>query len=125
MGLIFDKAFRILIWLGGHPSGTYVLNPPVRLRSSYQAFSKVCSVVNTWRKKLIGNALIPLATHSPGINGYQTEPEPELLTSTSETLHMIFSHYKCRWFSRVWVIQEAALARAALVLWDKCENLWD
>jgi hypothetical protein len=147
MNLIYENASQVVIWLGDSGTkcdrplsyGFDIQSPP---HYPYQAFSGVCAVVNAWRARSGYDGSIPAATHSPGL---AIPPEetweiqesstykpwrsiPELNDgplSDVEEWGRIFEIYNRPWFSRLWVVQEVALARSAIVLWDDCEISWE
>lgn len=127
MSAIFKSAFQVLIWLGDHFYQDRILEikGPVHHRPSHLAFSGICELVNDWREKsgLVG--AIPAATHSPSLEPPHEDPCCEPPTANSDLWGTILDLFKCRWFSRVWVIQEVALARAATVIWGRSEIPWE
>lgn len=141
MGLIFENAAQVIIWLGDNE--THCEQPiPVHLHYPYQGFSGVCAVVNAWKEQSGYDSIIPVATHSPGLVVPPTKSHSTLQSSiyepwrslfeswdrplsNLESWGRIFEIYGCRWFSRLWVMQEVALARSAIVLWDDCEISWE
>jgi hypothetical protein len=126
MNLIYENALRVVIWLGEeHSTEPYVPTSPVHLRESYKAFSGVCAVVNTWRTTTGNEDVVPRATHLPIVSTPETGDTPEVLSSKSKIWRSIFAFYRCRWFHRLWPIQEVALARTATVIWDECEIAWE
>ena len=117
MCAIFENAFQVFIWLGEIITKPDAAPVPQSLSIPYQAFSGICGIVNAWRERAQITEVVPIATHSPGV-----EPSPDgdssdsLLSAASPLWFEIFDLYDCRWFQRVWVIQEAALARSAVVM---------
>ncbi|EPE32061.1 hypothetical protein GLAREA_12143 [Glarea lozoyensis ATCC 20868] len=149
MNLIFQNASQVVIWLGelgdtgSVNSGDSVSRKSrLPLHYPYQAFSGVCAVVNAWRDGSGYDRFIQAATHSPGIavppeenwdveqsliseSWRQLDKMSEGSLSVVESWSRIFEIYSCLWFSRLWVVQEVALARSAIVLWDECEISWE
>ncbi len=126
MNLIYENALRVVIWLGEeHPTELYAPTPPVHLRESYKAFSGVCAVVNTWRTTTGNENVVPRATHLPTVSTTEMKDTHDVLSSKSKIWRSIFAFYRCRWFHRLWPIQEVALARTATVIWDECEIAWE
>ncbi|KAK3303211.1 heterokaryon incompatibility protein-domain-containing protein [Chaetomium strumarium] len=109
MGKIFRNAYSVLV-------------------ASSKAFDGVCSVVSTW-----AGASTSAAAHRMLEEGPQYRIQEAGTCSGSmgdlsaeskvwlEVLHL----YKRRWFSRLWVVQEIALARRATAIWGACEMSWE
>ncbi|KAJ3570176.1 hypothetical protein NPX13_g5817 [Xylaria arbuscula] len=118
MSLIFKNAFRLVVWLGGNDR-----SPEHDTHS--MAFLGICRIINGWRKRNGRSARIPLATYSPldPDQSHNTYDEP--LAADDPIWLDIFRLYNRKWFRRVWVIQEVALARSATVLWGTCEIAWE
>ncbi|RYP80464.1 hypothetical protein DL769_002449 [Monosporascus sp. CRB-8-3] len=116
MSPIFENASRVVVWLGIDEDGV-----------ASNAFSGVCDVVNTWRERAGHTDLVSPATFSPGTGATddQTASKRGLLSADSLAWHSILALYERSWFSRTWVIQEAALARDALVVWGGCNISWE
>lgn len=123
MNSIFKLAARVIIWLGEgnardacHPDVATWGNPSL-------AFLGICNVVNDWRRNNRFGSKIPVATFS----SLTDDPHQSACENRSgdRTQKDMLSLFQCRWFQRVWVIQEAALARRAKVLWGLCEIPWD
>jgi hypothetical protein len=123
MNSIFKLAFRVLVWLGEgnakdphHPDIATWGNPS-------PAFLGVCNVVNDWRRDNAFASRIPVATYSSVTGELHQLACDE--GNDRQTQKNMLDLFQCRWFQRVWVIQEAALARRATVLWGPCEISWD
>ncbi|RYP46356.1 hypothetical protein DL768_007419 [Monosporascus sp. mg162] len=116
MSSIFENASRVVIWLG---------NDQERVAS--KAFSGVCDVVNAWRERAGHTDLVSPATFSLGTGAMddQTASERDVLSAKSLAWHSILALYEQSWFSRTWVVQEAALAQDALVVWGGCNISWE
>lgn len=125
MKSIYENAFSLVIWLGPGRRVRYNPAPPVHLRSQYRAFSAVCSVVNAWRKRSGYADIIPEATHSRSYSRPRGEQFNEELQPESQKWYDIFELFEQCWFSRVWVIQEVALARHVMVVWDEASIHWE
>ncbi|OIW28894.1 hypothetical protein CONLIGDRAFT_577459, partial [Coniochaeta ligniaria NRRL 30616] len=125
MKSIYENAFSLVIWLGPGPLIPYQPTPPVHLRHQYRAFSGVCSIVNAWRERSGYAHIIPEATHSKPFSRPREERFNDKLRSDSQNWHEIFDLFEQRWFSRVWVIQEVALARDVIVIWDEASIDWE
>ncbi|RYO75500.1 hypothetical protein DL764_010383 [Monosporascus ibericus] len=107
MSSIFENASRVVIWLGNDEEGIVS-----------EAFSGICVVVNAWRESAGRTDLVSPATFSPA-------SEQRLVSADSLAWPSILALYEQSWFSRTWVLQEAALARDAVVVWDECNISWE
>lgn len=125
MKSIYENAFSLIIWLGPRGTIPYQPTPPVHLRPQYRAFSGLCAVVNAWRERSSYAHVIPEATHSRHVSGPRGERFNDRLRPDSPTWHETFHLFEQRWFSRVWVIQEVALARGVFVMWDEAVIDWE
>jgi hypothetical protein len=134
MGIIFENAFQVIIWLGKiHPQGKKPKNAgrwweqptTVPETLAQESFSGVCEIVNEWRTKAGLLDKIPSATYTTTSLSAKTIPTRKFLSAGSPVLREIFCLYDGRWFRRLWVIQEVALANSAVVIWDDCEILWE
>ncbi|KAJ3459745.1 hypothetical protein MRS44_015818 [Fusarium solani] len=114
MGDIFRNAFRVLVWLGPNEDDN-----PLQSTAS-RALASICSIVSTWATP----------TNRPvnvryWIQGLAQEFHGEgPLSQESPVWLKALALYKTRWFQRLWVVQEIALAQRATVLWGKCEMSW-
>ncbi|KAK4443333.1 heterokaryon incompatibility protein-domain-containing protein [Podospora aff. communis PSN243] len=129
MGDIFHSAHEVLVWLGNEDKRRAL---PCAF-SIAAALSDLCTIVNTWRRNRGKESLIQKARF------YQRTPEGGVRVAPqcapderskrfgynrywwSETLRL----FNLRWFHRVWVIQEVALARSARVLLGEYEISWE
>ena len=117
---IFSSAYEVYAWLGEEtlPGWTY---PPF---CASVALSDLCTIVNQWREQS-GRSSIPKATFwSPNNNQMPRrvyDPNGYNQYWWEETLQF----FRRRWFHRVWVIQEIALARSARILLGECEISWE
>ncbi|KAK3989074.1 heterokaryon incompatibility protein-domain-containing protein [Cladorrhinum sp. PSN332] len=112
MGDIFRNAHEVLVWLGKGQS------------SARKAFEGICSVVTTWagatkRARLPSEPQFSIQ----GVNGAISASES--LSAESRAWINILTLYELKWFHRLWVVQEIALARRATVIWGKCEMSWE
>ncbi|EEU41739.1 uncharacterized protein NECHADRAFT_87764 [Fusarium vanettenii 77-13-4] len=117
MGDIFRNAFRVLVWLG--PDGD---DDPLKSTAS-QALVSVCSIVSTWatptdRPVNVENARYRIQGLAQDFHGEGP------LSQDSPVWLQALALYKTRWFQRLWVVQEIALAQRATVIWGKCEMSW-
>ena len=119
MNEIFRGAYEVLAWLGEEtlPDQTYP-----RFRASV-VFSDLCTIVNVWRDKSGNSSLVPKATYWSPDDGQASPPPPRNPGGYwwQETLRL----FERRWFHRVWVIQEVALARSVRVLVGQYAISWE
>ncbi|RSL55634.1 hypothetical protein CEP53_007038 [Fusarium sp. AF-6] len=117
MGDIFRNAFRVLVWLG--PDGE---DDPLQSTAS-KALASVCSIVSTWATPT--NRPVNIESARYRIQGLSQEFQGEGLLSQENSVWLrALDIYKTRWFQRLWVVQEIALAQRATVIWGKCEMSW-
>ncbi|EXJ91902.1 hypothetical protein A1O3_00452 [Capronia epimyces CBS 606.96] len=127
MNSIFKSAYRVYIWLGENGANDNGDNmPPSTVRLPHRAFSDVCRIVNAWRKLAGLVDQVPIAKCTPQLPTQRSDSEIDkpLRASWSEWCDVL-TLFRCRWFHRLWVIQEAAVARSALVAWGDCEIAWE
>jgi hypothetical protein len=143
MGDIFRNAFRVLVWLG--LDNHRYLAP--------KAFAGVCAVVNTWSKEFSSDKdpsqikpyfsslercrvsqiwdssylgqhdllqILPYFSHLE-----RHDVLDDTLTPDDTRWEFIMALYERKWFTRMWVVQEIALARRATVIWDRWEISWE
>ena len=135
MGDIFRNAHRVVVWLGIDADAEDV--PDAVERISSRAFAGVCSVVDTWSEAMqhpgptgSDSSRKPvLDRHRPvyRINGvnHDLSGEEGPLSMESETWSTVLQLYETRWFHRLWVVQELALAKRAVAVWGGCEMSWE
>ncbi|KAM6511880.1 hypothetical protein FALCPG4_016871 [Fusarium falciforme] len=117
MGDIFRNAFRVLVWLG--PNGD---DDPLQSTASH-ALASICSIVSTWA--IPTNRPVDFESARYRIQGLAQEFHGEgPLSQESPIWFKALGLYKTRWFQRLWVVQEIALAQRATVIWGKCEMSW-
>ncbi|KAF4946306.1 hypothetical protein FSARC_14229, partial [Fusarium sarcochroum] len=115
MGEIFKNASRVIVWLGTQPRDQ-------EADETSRAFGGVCSIVQVWATEQGLDIERPYfrtqesAKHLYGDGPMSLE---SLARDTASTL------YDIRWFERLWVVQEIALARAATVFWGSSEISWE
>ena len=131
MSQIFRSAFRVVIWLGLSEEDTRGPKPrgaTIPLEPSYKACSGVCAVVHLWAKwkglkGVDARFLAPDPFHDEAERRGQG-PSHDLVAS-SPIWYEIFLLYRSRWFSRLWVVQEALLAQSTTVVWGHCFTSWE
>jgi len=125
MGNIFRDAHSVLVWLGSDlppltsPGGEFVM----KSRSSSKAFAGVCAVVSTWAAAREHAGLVRRPKYR-NLRSGEVHSDSALMTTDSEAWSDVLDLYTCKWFSRLWVVQEIALARHATVIWGEFEISW-
>ncbi|KAI0192093.1 heterokaryon incompatibility protein-domain-containing protein [Xylaria flabelliformis] len=116
MSSIYKNAFRLVVWLG--ENNRHAGDPCTE-------FSGLCRIVNRWRERGAQSVRVPTALYSSRYTGriYNTCDEP--LDADDGIWSDIHQFYNLKWFRRVWVLQEIALARSAMVLWGTFEIDWE
>lgn len=133
MDVIYENAFRVVIWFGKvhhepkKPAKPAAWTPPASVPTTLaqEAFSGICEIVNEWRAKANLADTIACAGYTTHANKTQVEPNGEVLSAGNPLWRKVFCLYSARWFKRLWVVQEAALARSAVVIWDDSEISWE
>jgi hypothetical protein len=106
MGDIYRNASRVIIWLGN-----------IEPYESAKAFDAVCKLVNNWDRT--------------GSASYHTKPRPKQWYD--DELASRYYDFRCpdfvpifeaNWFERRWVLQEAVLAREAIVVVPGASISW-
>lgn len=108
MGQIYKRAGGVLIWLGIDPDAY-----------AERVFRGICRYVNDWRPDKAENERATFSI-SKSFPAYPPSNPQGDLRSWKPTAKL----YMSPWFSRIWVIQEAALASSATVVWGDCEIAW-
>lgn len=122
MGEIFRNAFGVLVWLGvdREYNGRELRDP--REGRVATALSAICSVVETWAAET-GRTDIKRPHYR--IQGLDEDFYGDgTLSLESQGGYKSLALYYKRWFKRLWVVQEIALARQATVICDKGEISW-
>jgi hypothetical protein len=109
MDLVYSYAYQVLIWLGESSWAFEVLDGVSRL-------------VHLWAKEHDLDSIMPKFQYLKDGNDDQDTPQ-----YTDGDLHMtsLLSLYDCRWFHRLWVLQEVALARSATVFYGRHNISWE
>ncbi|KAF4950109.1 hypothetical protein FGADI_8448 [Fusarium gaditjirri] len=125
MGHIFGGAWQVVVWLGEESDrcmcGNTVLE--TSLSSASKAFSGVCAVVNDWLAQA-GQATLE-ATYSEISKDGQSTFHRANADGTEDSRSYMMQLFRRRWFSRIWVLQEAVLARHALVQLGSYQIPWE
>jgi hypothetical protein len=125
MGQIFDGAWQVIIWLGEESDrcmcGNTVLETSVS--SASKAFSGVCSVVNDWLAQA-GQESLEATYLEVSKDGHSTVHHANGDNGDDSRSYMM-QLFRRRWFSRIWVLQEAVLARHALVQLGSYQIPWE
>ncbi|KAH7220449.1 heterokaryon incompatibility protein-domain-containing protein [Fusarium redolens] len=132
MGEIFSGAWQVIIWLGEEfdrcSCGKTILE--AALSSASEAFSGICSVVNEWLIQCGQEDL--KATYSEVSRDGQSvlhhakirndaTPDSEYEACRFEMMQL----FRRRWFSRIWVLQEAVLASHAIIQLGSYQIPWE
>ncbi|RYP67125.1 hypothetical protein DL769_005830 [Monosporascus sp. CRB-8-3] len=121
MGDIFRNAYSVLVWLGADEDADKVSDTVAR--ASSKAFAGVCSVVSTWAAATEHTILAERPQYR--IQGSAKDFSGDGPLSAESTIWLkVLELYERRWFLRLWVVQEIALARRATVIWGGCEISW-
>ncbi|KAG8666677.1 hypothetical protein FPOAC2_11792 [Fusarium poae] len=130
MKTIYSIAHRVVVWLGDDNS--YFVDGIKRSPPASEGFSSVCTIVNDWLNRN-GEKEIKAAYYKILDNGVSIMRSGK--TSNSETSNsyeeFCYHHSSAlklfgrRWFSRVWVFQEAVLARSAIVQLGPYQIEWE
>lgn len=125
MGQIFSGAWQVVVWLGEESDrcmcGNTVLE--TSLSSASKAFSGVCSVVNDWLAQAGQKTLE--ATYSEVSKDGQSTMLHANTDDDEDSRSYMMQLFRRRWFSRMWVLQEAVLARHALVQLGSYQVPWE
>jgi hypothetical protein len=110
MGSIYKMARNVLIWVGEAPHS--------RVAS---AFAVLCSVVNDWQRDVDGaeHAAYSITRPNRAATVIEYPPPPD-----SDIWGCVSALFDCSWFWRLWVVQEAVLARSASLMWGQGEIPW-
>ncbi|KAI0423746.1 heterokaryon incompatibility protein-domain-containing protein [Xylaria sp. FL1042] len=119
MASIFKNAFQLVIWLGENNNNSYDGDAPS------MAFPGLCRIVNRWREREDHSGRIPIATYSSVFPDQTCDTFDEPLAADDEIWSDILHFYNRRWFRRLWVLQEVALARSAVAIWGASKISWE
>ncbi|KAF5577990.1 heterokaryon incompatibility 6 OR allele [Fusarium pseudocircinatum] len=125
MGQIFSGAWQVVIWLGEESDrclcGNTILE--TSLSSVSSAFSGVCTVVNDWLAQAGQEAL------EAGYSEISKDGQSTMLRANTDdgedNRSAMIQLFRRRWFSRIWVLQEAVLARHAVVQVGSYQIPWE
>ncbi|KAF5541435.1 heterokaryon incompatibility 6 OR allele [Fusarium mexicanum] len=125
MGQIFSGAWQVVVWLGEESDrclcGNTVLE--ASLSSVSNAFSGICTVVNDWLVQAGQEALE--ATYSEISKDGQSTMLRANTDDVEDNRSAMIQLFRRRWFSRIWVLQEAVLARHAVVQLGSYQIPWE
>ncbi|KAF5253710.1 hypothetical protein FANTH_1402 [Fusarium anthophilum] len=125
MGQIFSGAWQVVVWLGVESDhclcGNTVLE--ASLSSVSNAFSGICTVVNDWLVQAGQEALE--ATYSEISKDGQSTMLRANTDDVEDNRSAMIQLFRRRWFSRIWVLQEAVLARHAVVQLGSYQIPWE
>ncbi|KAF5257114.1 hypothetical protein FOXYS1_12378 [Fusarium oxysporum] len=125
MGQIFSGAWQVVVWLGEESDrcmcGKTILE--TSLSSVSKAFSGICSVVNDWLSQAGQETLE--ASYSEISKDGQSTMHLANTDDGEDSRSAMMQLFRRRWFSRIWVLQEAVLARHALVQVGLYQISWE
>lgn len=106
MNHIYARATRVVVWLGADEAG-----------NADGAFGMLCALANT--KGVKAQYATTSSQHMPFL------PNTVDLTAQNYVSHRKVMIFFCqKWFTRLWVLQEIALAQDAIVVWGECSISW-
>ncbi|QPC73192.1 hypothetical protein HYE68_003944 [Fusarium pseudograminearum] len=138
MRTIYGNAYRVIVWLGDESDDDHCYqpmlgDPPPTSRS----LDSVCSIVNDWllqnnekdveatyTEEVLNNSSSIITHHNKGKCNFNTQNwdyRREYRRRHSSLLNL----FERQWFSRIWVIQEAVLARSAIVQLGRYQIEWE
>ncbi|KAH4603212.1 hypothetical protein HBI52_103290 [Parastagonospora nodorum] len=103
MGEVFANASRVLVWLGGDVDDTTATDTFAMIREINQ---------------YLGEVFIQCRQN---LNAMPVLSKPYPICLEENKWHGVAALLKSSWFSRVWTIQEAALAKECTVFWGHAE----
>jgi len=113
MGQIYRNALRVVIWLGrGTGFGNIISLLPARPNRSIRPADDTCSILNS-----LANA-----------NADDVDAAAIILQRTGDQMYyslLLSKFFGSAWFSRVWILQEIALAKTAIVGYGDNWLQWD
>ncbi|KAF2656777.1 hypothetical protein K491DRAFT_715009 [Lophiostoma macrostomum CBS 122681] len=109
MDQVYQRASRVIVWLGID-----------EYKEAHRAFSTICTFVNAQE-----NPDAPVAFYTSGkLRSYMIEcihtPPPQDSMDWVNVMALFIN----TWFTRMWVLQEIALARNAVITWGGAEIDW-
>lgn len=107
MNLVYAYAHQVLIWLG---------------ESCWtSSLVQISRLVHLWAKEHEFESILPMPQY------LKDECNDQIPQDNYEHLSMttLLDLYESRWFQRLWVLQEVALARSATVLWGQHKISWE
>ncbi|KAF5234351.1 hypothetical protein FAUST_7674 [Fusarium austroamericanum] len=138
MRTIYGNAYRVIVWLGDESDDDHCYqpmlgDPPPRSK----CLDSVCSIVNDWllqnnekdveatyTEEVHNNSSSIITHHNKGkcnLNTQNWDYRREYRRRHSSLLNL----FERQWFSRIWVIQEAVLARSAIVQLGRYQIEWE
>ncbi|KAF9769237.1 hypothetical protein IL306_013371 [Fusarium sp. DS 682] len=125
MGKVFSGAWQVVIWLGEETDrcacGKTTLDSS--LSSVSKAFEGVCLLVNDWLAQCDRDDIE--ATYSHAAKDGRSNPHHVGADDFGNFRYAVMQLFKRRWFSRMWVLQEAVLARHAVVQLGSYQISWE
>ncbi|KAF5669180.1 heterokaryon incompatibility (het-6OR allele) [Fusarium circinatum] len=125
MGRIFNSAWQVIIWMGEWRDRCYCGKTVLEesLSSISDAFSGICSVVNEWFAH-VGQKTLKATYFGISHDDQSTVHRANSDDCGNNRSAMMQLFRRC-WFSRIWVLQEAVLARNALVQLGSYQIPWE
>ena len=106
MSHIYARATHVVVWLGADEAG-----------NADGAFGMLCALANT--KGVKAQYATTSSQHVPFL------PNAVELTAQNYVFYREVMIFFCqKWFTRLWVLQEIALAQDVIVVWGECTILW-
>jgi hypothetical protein len=109
MDLIYSYAHQVLIWLG-------------ESSQAYEILTGVSRLVRHWAKEHGLDSKLPMTQYAQ--DDCDEQDAPQYLYGDFGMFYLL-PLYECRWFHRLWVLQEVALARSATVLYGQHKISWE
>jgi Heterokaryon incompatibility protein (HET) len=111
MQQIYQRAVRVLIWIG-HQDSEY----------AELGFAAICGIVNSWRAVRGRRPASYLSTQRCSAPSKISEQGPDYADeSTWEAIRVLFRQ---PYWTRLWVLQEVVASSLAIVIWGDAEIAW-
>ncbi|KAF4439784.1 Heterokaryon incompatibility 6 OR allele [Fusarium acutatum] len=125
MGKVFSGAWQVIVWLGEEEDRCMCGNTVLKtsLSSASKAFARVCSVVNDWLAQA-GQETLEATYSEISKDGKSTVHHANTNDGKGSRSAMMLL-FRRRWFSRIWVLQEAVLARHVIVQLGSFQIRWE
>ncbi|KAJ8106890.1 hypothetical protein OPT61_g9243 [Boeremia exigua] len=107
MNFVYTKATRVIVWLG-----------PDEDDQANGAFGMLCSLAD------VEGDHPHYETRSQDYAPHVPEPCVEIKKEDFELWRKVMAFFCSTWFTRLWVLQEIALAEDAIFVWGDCSISW-